>query len=627
MKRGKTFKIGIAMAGAVSAGAYTAGVIDYLLETLQKWDLAKKNNDELGPEHPMYDHSVPMHDVVIEVIGGASAGGMTAAIAALGMFEGLRPINEYNPEKSHNKLYDAWVNLNDAVGTPTLEQMMQTGDILAKNEVQSLLNSDPIDAIADKAGVLAQINDLPEYVSPNLQVILTITSLRGVPVAVNFFDNKLKEELKKKEAEENKSRDTFTVEDAKEQPAHRMYVHKGIAHFMVMRTPGQYQPDHIVPFQPDSEADRKLLLDCAKATGAFPLGLRARPLNNIPLAYIKSMVFRMFGLQNQPKMAQAIEITVDDDPFNFVAVDGGTINNEPFGEIIDAVEEKCKNNGNPYAIIMIDPFPNFAQDKAKKYKAPSSLLDLIPNIFGAIRAQAMVKENDLMKGLAGDVTRRMVFPKKKNDAYPIACGALDGFGGFFSREFREHDFYLGRYNGQKFIRKHFSIPLDELEKAKVFDDWKSDGSDERHQRFFIPDDLGGPGFYPIIPDMGVANMAESVYHEDYLPEPIKKQIPYREIFKLDPLMCLRFKTVLDHIFTLNTAPDDQYSKEVHQDVDRLMRGYYGEKEKSANKPSFYKKVFLWAWKNFLTRLIGKNIAKRAIKLILLDFRERNMIEM
>jgi signal transduction histidine kinase len=82
---------------------------------------------------------------------------------------------------------------------------------------------------------------------------------------------------------------------------------------MVMRTPGQYQPDHIVPFQPDSASDIKLLLDCAKATGAFPLGLAARPLNNIPLAYIKSMVFRMFGLQNQPKMAQSIEITVDDD--------------------------------------------------------------------------------------------------------------------------------------------------------------------------------------------------------------------------------------------------------------------------------------------------------------------------
>lgn len=201
MQKRKTFKIGIAMAGAVSAGAYTAGVIDYLLETLDKWDRAKKLNEELGEDSPMYDFSVPMHDVVVEVIGGASAGGMTAAIAALAMFEGIKPINEYNPEKKQNKLYDAWVNLNDAQGVPTLEQMLQTGDILANNEVQSLLNSDPIDAIADNAGVMSNIQDLPEYISANLQVILTITSLRGVPVAVNFFDTKVREELQKIEQE------------------------------------------------------------------------------------------------------------------------------------------------------------------------------------------------------------------------------------------------------------------------------------------------------------------------------------------------------------------------------------------------------------------------------------------
>lgn len=625
MQKRKIFKIGIAMAGAVSAGAYTAGVIDYLLETLEKWDRAKKLNEEVGEESPMYDFSVPMHDVVIEVIGGASAGGMTAAIAALAMFEGIKPINEYNPEKKHNKLYDSWVNLNDAQGLPTIEQLLQTGDILANNEVQSLLNSDPIDAIADNAGVLSQIQDLPEYISANLQIILTITSLRGVPVAVNFFDTKVREELKK--LEEEGAKDAFGVSDAKYQPAHRMYVHKGIAHFMVSRSVGQYLPSHVVPFQPEEENDRKLLLECAKATGAFPLGLRARSLDNIKLDYIKAMVYRMFGLHKNPKLEQAIEITAESDPFSLVAVDGGTINNEPFGEIIEAVEEKCQAEGNPYAIIMIDPFPNFAEDKTKKYKKPSSLLDLIPNIFGAIRAQAMVKETDLMRGLSGDATRRMIFPKKNDDPYPIACGALDGFGGFFSREFREHDFHLGRYNCQKFLRKHFTISLDKLESAKVFSDWKSDGHDPRHERFFVPNDLGGPGFYPIIPDMGIANMARSEYHEAYLPEPVKLKIRPSEIFKLDTLLGQRFKTVLDYIFALNTPPDDHYNKPVHQDVDHLMRQYYGDKEKKANQPSFLTRIFLWAWRTFLTRMLGKNIAKRAIKIILLDFRERDMLEM
>jgi len=41
MENQKTFRLGIAMAGAVSAGAYTAGAMDYLLEALESWQKAK----------------------------------------------------------------------------------------------------------------------------------------------------------------------------------------------------------------------------------------------------------------------------------------------------------------------------------------------------------------------------------------------------------------------------------------------------------------------------------------------------------------------------------------------------------------------------------------------------------
>jgi predicted patatin/cPLA2 family phospholipase len=32
------FKIGLVLAGAVSAGAYTAGVVDFLFEALEAWE-------------------------------------------------------------------------------------------------------------------------------------------------------------------------------------------------------------------------------------------------------------------------------------------------------------------------------------------------------------------------------------------------------------------------------------------------------------------------------------------------------------------------------------------------------------------------------------------------------------
>ena len=41
-----TIHIGICLAGAVSAGAYLAGAMDMLVETLDKWEEIKKKNPE-----------------------------------------------------------------------------------------------------------------------------------------------------------------------------------------------------------------------------------------------------------------------------------------------------------------------------------------------------------------------------------------------------------------------------------------------------------------------------------------------------------------------------------------------------------------------------------------------------
>jgi predicted patatin/cPLA2 family phospholipase len=40
-----SFHLGVIMAGAVSAGAYTAGVLDFLMEVLEQWYAAKASPD------------------------------------------------------------------------------------------------------------------------------------------------------------------------------------------------------------------------------------------------------------------------------------------------------------------------------------------------------------------------------------------------------------------------------------------------------------------------------------------------------------------------------------------------------------------------------------------------------
>ncbi|MDP4828241.1 MAG: hypothetical protein NWR73_11165, partial [Flavobacteriales bacterium] len=64
------------MAGAVSAGCYSAGVLDYLFEILDLWEKGRKG---LIPELEEFTSLIPQHNVVIDAIGGASAGGMTAS--------------------------------------------------------------------------------------------------------------------------------------------------------------------------------------------------------------------------------------------------------------------------------------------------------------------------------------------------------------------------------------------------------------------------------------------------------------------------------------------------------------------------------------------------------------------
>lgn len=604
------FKIGIAMAGAVSAGAYTAGVIDYLLETLSKWEGAKERNKQLGKDHPEYDTSVPMHDVVIEVMGGSSAGGMTAAIATLGLFEGLRPINDDNPNKEQNKLYEAWVNLNDRGDgkMSTLLQMLETDDIRAHGGVISLLNSKPIDEIADRAAQLNRVTKLPDYISPELEVILTITSLRGIPLAVNFFDQVKNQRSLGKPPK----------------PAHRMYLHKGIAHFKVSSDATKV-PGHTLPFNPENEVDRANLLQCAKATGAFPLGLAPRHLKDTGTPYLKSMVDRMFSPRRDfpgSLPSQGLRIEIDEETFDFYAVDGGTVNNEPFGEVIRALEEKNADDpGKNYAVLMIDPFPNFEAETSSVPQSSPKLVQLVPKVLGAIRGQAMMKESDLVGGLSSDHTLRMIFPSRREggrkEAFPISCGSLDGFGGFFSRGFREHDFELGRRNCQSFLRNYFCISTSKANEHSVFRDW--DAADDRHKRFYSPSVDG----YPIVPDMDFDRRRE-VNPEIPLPE--RQRLSVRELLSIEGNIKTRLKEVLLHLDQYEKEAPPEQQVELEEEVHNILKAHNHASVRPSLFGGLITRILKGIWANWGASLAAGRATNMVLKTILSDFHKRKLLD-
>lgn len=130
------FDIGLVQAGAISAGAYTAGVIDFLVEALDAWEDAKARAD-----------AVPHHRVCLKVISGASAGAMTAAITAVALHSELEPVHlgAAPPRSDRNRLYDAWVKQID------ISKLLSTADLDRGDAVVSLLNSQDLLEIARTA--------------------------------------------------------------------------------------------------------------------------------------------------------------------------------------------------------------------------------------------------------------------------------------------------------------------------------------------------------------------------------------------------------------------------------------------------------------------------------------------
>ena len=129
------FEIGLVMAGAVSAGAYTAGVVDFLIQALDQWHEGKQGDDP----------RCPRHDVSLKVMAGASAGGMSVAIAAAQLCEAHVPAADpRSPGPPDNKLLRSWVRRID------IARLLATCDLDSDpdGDVRSLLDSTTLDEIA-----------------------------------------------------------------------------------------------------------------------------------------------------------------------------------------------------------------------------------------------------------------------------------------------------------------------------------------------------------------------------------------------------------------------------------------------------------------------------------------------
>lgn len=477
----KPFEIGLVMAGAVSAGAYTAGVIDFLLQALQTWDEAKKSGAE----------NAPPHNVNIKVITGASAGGMTAAILAAMLNDSFSSIScmpgrEPNADEiSQNKLYDAWVEQVD-ISKLLLSNDLQQPD----SNVTSLLDSTVLDEIAEKTIRFNSSGSRPNYISEALHLYLTVTNLQGVPYDILF--------------------------EGRSGKGHTISQHTDFFHFLLDdEKPDSEETEWLNP-QDNNHPNWNLLKNVALATGAFPGGLAPRRLQR-PFAHYNLRSWPI-PLRPDPDNPSTPNKCLEMKPIppswpphqkkqlNFLSVDGGVMDNEPL-ELARRTLAR-KNEFNPRdaknvqrSVIMVDPFPSkkIATLKTQKELADHDILSVLGELFGSLLSQSRFKPDELILANSYDVySRFMIAPTRyTNDnqkaEYPIASGFLNGFGGFMSKKFRMHDFQLGRRNCQQFLRRYFVLPLEEAKSNEVFQNY----SDADFNRFSYQEN--GTRYLPIIP--------------------------------------------------------------------------------------------------------------------------------
>ena len=486
------------MAGSVSAGAYTAGVMDYLIETLTQWENAK-----------LSDPSVPQHQVKIDLLCGASGGGITAALSLFALQDKinhpiLRSDGTYDAPVN-NIFWNTWVEMT---GADMFSRLMNVSDI-HKGYIPSLLNAGFIDQLALQFHqyvyqLAASGSVTPSYLGNAPELFLTLFNVTGINYELH--------------AKSSGNDSTQYVTD-----------HRDLAHFR--HTDQPYGGDGRMHITPRNLHYLPVLIDAAMATGAFPVGLKARTVSR-ENRIIWDHPFFHRGNKFTPQTIGLGQQAADSGVYTSMNADGGTANNEPVElarevllsimanvyKLVDLpvpLEKMDKENKQDAlkqlrntSIILIDPFPSTNNNIRAPEKYSEGLAEYVPDLIHALQSQLIFDAKEALDAYRkGNYGLHLIAPSKDGviPAHAIATGALNGFGGFINREFRVHDYFLGRHNCQSFLRKYFIVDPDEIPTGKDYLCVESVILSYKHNpaamnRFAFKDE-NNKRWVPIIPDV------------------------------------------------------------------------------------------------------------------------------
>ncbi|MGA3401818.1 MAG: patatin-like phospholipase family protein [Acetobacteraceae bacterium] len=475
------FELGLVLGGTVSCGAWTAGALDFLLQALEAW----------------HDGNQP-HNVSIPSVGGASGGAICGAILSL---VSRRPVphitRSYNDlvadtSNTGNPFWEAWVNQINAA------DLLSTAD-LDHGEILSIVNCDIIDSIRDNIAGLDQqpATQARPYFPAPFRLAVTLANLRGIPYRMDTdgdagwrgADYIQQDDLAR-----------FAIPNGADP-----HTAKRADEFWVDRTLQAPNTDFV---------DVATLAECAVASGSMPVGLKARRLAR-PLSHY---LYRPHVTPHDP--VSDVEWPQPEwdkmlDPasplYSFDAVDGGTFNNDPITLVHTALAGLVGRNPRApelatRALLMIDPLATQADDTPPT--GTPDLVSVLSNLPGSVvnAARYLTADLDLMADPA--VFSRFQLVPRRLDMRVTGQLATVGarfyaFAGFCHRNWRVHDFLLGRLNMQNMLRTGLIL----RGSNKLFDAWTLAqrtrwAVDQNGARFAIGATTHASDYFlPILPDV------------------------------------------------------------------------------------------------------------------------------
>eukprot|EP00178_Gracilaria_changii_P021615 TRINITY_DN640_c0_g2_i2.p1 TRINITY_DN640_c0_g2~~TRINITY_DN640_c0_g2_i2.p1 ORF type:complete len:658 (+),score=176.66 TRINITY_DN640_c0_g2_i2:2319-4292(+) len=434
-------KIGVTLSGAATGGCYEAGVLDFFIEAMMCLERAREAQPH--DHHDPLSHSFPIE---VDKVAGTSAGGITALLACASF-----SMTDYTPLPNHYQLGDAPPPNNPLFRTWVKETNVQrlfAYDDLKRSSsrepvvVRSILNSVFVDTVTNLVVDPRKHIKMPTW-ADNVELILTNTSLRGTPYSVGPWRSVISDE----EKYHMRNCADFVSFRVTTDPHSVPNVLKGMSRVLDLRSElysNEWQN----------------AISSVKATSAFPGGF--------PTAAIRTPVVQYSARYGQSPDWQ-MNVMDNAKLHEYAAVDGGVMNNDPFGIVADIMRrsdeqaqllrdsgqsEQLRSVGGANAIILVTPFPDHAPDNRCK-QSNMSLIETAITLASSLYTGLRFKQHALNE--RADVPQHFLSPFEGTPgvdarARELACGTLFTFGGLLDERLRLHDFQLGRANCQAFLR-------------------------------------------------------------------------------------------------------------------------------------------------------------------------------